>query len=235
MRGEMKEGEAGRVAGEEDAVVGEREVLVDGGDDFVTEGVDDAPAVVAPNRCEPIDKGSSVLEEWREELVAEGVDKGVEKKEGVDYDTDGGAVLDEGACIAVLDGDDDSSLEVGVADEVVFDDGDATGGGVVDTVVDARDDLTTRGVDETGEEWRLLAWLDGEEGVVDPDFAIAVGEAVDKTVDVWGDDDTVFSFEAIEVAFTGGLDAVDIEDVATASGVGVVSDVLCGAGDGEEK
>ena len=223
---EIEEGEVEGVAGEEGAVVGEGDGLIDVGNDLVAEGVDDAPSVVEAHGGEAVDEGSRVLIDRGEELSAEGVDEGVEKEERVDNEAHGGTVLYEGAGISELDGNDDVALEVGIAEEAVLGDEDSAGGGEVDPMIDAGDDFSPGGVDETCKEWRLFAWGEGDGGVVDPYVAVAVVELVYVAVDVGGEDGAVFMAEAVEVALARGLYAFDIHNVAAAGGVNVVADFL---------
>lgn len=108
------------VASKECVVVGNGDVLVTNGDDLVAEGVYDAPTVVAAHRGKTIGERVSVLEDRGEDLAAEGIDEGVEDKEGVDDDTHSGVIVDKGTGVEVLDWDDYVAVEVSVSSEVVF-------------------------------------------------------------------------------------------------------------------
>lgn len=113
--------------------------------------------------------------------------------------------------VVELERNDEVSVEVGVAIAVVFGDEDTVFGGVADNVIDTRDDLPSEGVDEAGE------------GVVHPDAAIAVLEGGDVLESGRDDDGAVVAAEAVAVAVADGFKAIDIEDVAAASGVALIA------------
>lgn len=164
------------------------------------------------------------MEGGRKERVPEGVDVGVEKEEGVNVLGNYGAVFVEGRGHGELGRKECVAEEVGKAKEVSPDDEDAAVGGIFEVIIERRDDGATGSIDETAKEWWLLVRDSIGEGVGDPNFAVAVGPLTDETVDVGGDEGAVVATEAVEIAATGGLDAVDKPDIAATGGVDSVSD-----------
>ena len=134
--------------------------------------------------------------------------------------------MEEGGGVAVLDGNDYVALKIGKTDVFAVIDEDAVVGGVPYFGIATGEDLSARGIDKAGEKWTVLSWLDGNGGVLNPYATIAAGELVDIAEDVGEKDFAVAAAETVEVAFACGLNSVDIDDVATAGGVGVVGDVL---------
>ena len=199
MHSVVEEGGAEFVACEETTVADGGDEFVHAREDFFADGVDKTPTVIAADSGITFEIGHYVLVDGWENLTAEGVDEGAGEAETVDDDDDGGASFGEVAGFGKLEGDDELSLEVVVADAIVAEDKDTAFTRIVEIVVEAGDNLVTEAVDEAGV------------GFVGVDTAVSIVELVDVFVARLDNDGSVVALEAEEVAIAGGLNAVDID------------------------
>lgn len=179
----------------------------------MAKGVDDAPMTVFHDGSITKREWCRVLEGVGVERVAQGVDEEALETIGL-VECHDGSVTGEGAGVEVAGRYDGTALQVCVAVEIAFGHQNASFGRYGDTVVDAGNEKTSGGVNESA-----LA-------VVQPDATVSVVEFVDVSVGWRNDDGAVDASETIEGVVANGLDAVNVTDITSTGGVVLVDDVL---------